>query len=455
MAESTIEIGAARVLLRGQPGYEEARRACIWNGKKPGRFPDVIAIVASEQDVVESLAFAGSHGMKVAIRGGGHNMNGSAVRDGGLLVDLSQLRDLTIDPDSLVASVQPGISSGEFAIALAEHQLAFPVGHDPLLPMSGYLLSGGFGWNMGAWGPACFSIRSVDVVTANGDLFTVDDDHHPDLMWAARGAGAGFFAVATRFRLALHPLPTFIRMSRQQYPLAEAEEVGRWAAAVARRLPRYVEARLILESAPSSSTAGAAGTVVSVLAVAFADSNEEAEEALSITESCPSRERALSTVTAVPVTFEVLQKNVARTMPTGHRYAEDTLWSDETAAVLLPRLAKRFGDAPSDKSFVHVVTMSPQPAMPDAAFSMVARTFVWCCAVWDDETDDANNQAWLRQMLESVGAFGVGRYIAGADLIADPSGAATAFAAANWDKLRQLKGRYDPGDLFYWFLGAE
>jgi FAD/FMN-containing dehydrogenase len=118
-----------------------------------------------------------------------------------MLIDLSRLHDISIEPRSRIARVQPAVTGGELASALGEHRLAFPVGHCASVPMSGYLLAGGQGLNAGTWGPACFSIQSVNVVTADGQLVTADERHNADLFWAARGAGPGFFGVATRFQL--------------------------------------------------------------------------------------------------------------------------------------------------------------------------------------------------------------------------------------------------------------
>ncbi len=454
MAETTaIRLGEARVLLRGEPGYEEARCA-IWNARKPRRFPDLIAVATSDRDVVEAIRFAGSHGMRVAVRGGGHSMAGSPVRDRGMLIDLSRMRELSIDAASRTASVQPGVRSDEFAAALGGHGLAFPVGHDGSLPLSGYLLSGGFGWNVSMWDAACLSIRSVDVVTADGALVTADEHQYPDLYWAARGAGAGFFGVATRFRLSVHPLPRFIRMSSLRYPLAETTEVSRWADDLAPQLPPTVEMHLTLETAPPGIAAGSSGKVVGVLAVAFADSEEEAARSLSLMETCPARDRALIRATDIPATFAMLHGIVAKTMPEGHRYAEDTLWSNETAAVM-SRLAEHIMTAPSERSFVNATMLRPPRTMPDAAFSMLARTFLWCCSIWESEADDARNEGWLRGMMRSVEPLGVGHYIAGADLLADPLRPVRSFAAPNWERLHALKSRHDPEGLFHSFLRGD
>ncbi|MCA1842137.1 MAG: FAD-dependent oxidoreductase, partial [Actinobacteria bacterium] len=210
--------GTDHRLWRGDPGYEDARRGALWNAKKPDRFPDVIVRAASNEDIVDAVAFARSRGLRIAIRSGGHSMCGSPVRHGGLLLDLSPLDGFSVDPASRTATVGPAVSARTFAAGLAEHGLAFPVGHCGDVPLGGYLLSGGAGWNRGVWGPACFSLEAVELVTADGELVRADEQQHADLFWAARGAGPGFFGVATRFHVRVYPLPNVIRSSTHLYP---------------------------------------------------------------------------------------------------------------------------------------------------------------------------------------------------------------------------------------------
>ncbi|MCA1843502.1 MAG: FAD-dependent oxidoreductase, partial [Actinobacteria bacterium] len=188
-----------RILWRGEPGYEAARSAAVWNARKPSRFPDVIAMATSEQDVVEAVSYARGEGLSLAVRAGGHSVCASAVRDGGMLLDLSALTSHSVEPESRTATVQPAVQSRALARALGSHGLAFPVGHCGSVALGGYLLAGGLGWGMRLWGPACRSLERVEVVTADGTLITADDAHNSDLLWAARGAGPGFFGVATRF----------------------------------------------------------------------------------------------------------------------------------------------------------------------------------------------------------------------------------------------------------------
>jgi FAD/FMN-containing dehydrogenase len=140
---------SGRVVDINDDGYESTRQAMAWNALKPDRRPELIVQVASEQDVIETVNFARENKMKIAVRGGGHSWCGSSIRDGGILLDLSRLNAVEIDPEKRVATVQPVVTNREFARKLAKHDLAFPFGHCPSVPISGYILGGGLGWNTG------------------------------------------------------------------------------------------------------------------------------------------------------------------------------------------------------------------------------------------------------------------------------------------------------------------
>ncbi len=126
-----------RALRRGEAGYEEARRAAVWNARTPGRFPDLIVQAETESDVVGAVRLARDEGMRMAVRSGGHSWAGNHLRDGGMLLDLSRLTEAEIDPDSMTASVQPGCRGNDLVAALAEKELFFPAGHCQGWPSAG------------------------------------------------------------------------------------------------------------------------------------------------------------------------------------------------------------------------------------------------------------------------------------------------------------------------------
>ena len=138
------------VTVATDPGYEDVRRGLIWNQLTPARYPQIVVQVASEHDVVEAIRFARTNDLKIAVRGGGHSWVGFPLRDGSLLLDIGRLKNAEINPEARRATIQPAINGRDLSRQLTAHGLAFPVGHCPSVPMSGFLLNGGLGWNSNA-----------------------------------------------------------------------------------------------------------------------------------------------------------------------------------------------------------------------------------------------------------------------------------------------------------------
>ena len=191
------------IFWRNDTGYEHARRSAVSNGRKPNRFPDVIVRAQSNGDVVAAVQLAKERGLKIGIRSGGHSWAASFLRDGGMLLDLSQMNGFSVDVSTRTATIQPGLKGADLNRALLKDRLFFPSGHCMPVSLGGFLLQGGFGWNSRLWGPACCSILGMDIVTADGELVHANESENADLFWAARGSGPGFFGVVTRFHLGL------------------------------------------------------------------------------------------------------------------------------------------------------------------------------------------------------------------------------------------------------------
>ncbi|MEW2297689.1 FAD-binding oxidoreductase [Streptomyces sp. NPDC006743] len=390
---------------------------------------------------------------RVAVRSGGHSWCGSPLRDGGMLIDVSGLRACTVDPASLTATVQPGVTGAQLTARLGGHGLAFPAGHCGSVAVGGYLLSGGLGWNSGARGPACAGVERIEAVTADGEPVTCSESEHADLFWAARGAGPGFFAAVTAFRLKPYPRPRAITCTRWTFPLTDVTEATQWATGLAPRLSPDVELSFALGTAAPG--AGPASTVVTVTGVAFARSRREADEFLRPLHRCPLEGRALSRLRDEPMTYESLYAASAALWPPRLRYAADTLWSDAGFPALLGRLARAVDAAPSRRSLV-LAPVSPvgRPAQ-DMAFAPLGESYVVPYAVWDDPGQDAATMGWLREAMHRVEPLGTGHYIAETDLTAAASRARRSFTPGAWQRLRALRTRYDPEGLFRSYLSPD
>ncbi|WP_193174155.1 FAD-binding oxidoreductase [Oricola nitratireducens] len=434
------------VTTRADAGYETVRQGLLWNGRKPDRFPEIVVRAKDAADVRTAVKFAAATGRRVSPRGGGHQFSGIALQDC-VVIDLSQMNALSIDADARIARAQPTVTNGKLAAALAEHGLAFPTGHCASVPLSGYLLGGGFGWNAGAWGIACHNVDSVEVVLADGSLVNASETENPEIFWAVRGAGPEFFGVVTEYRLRLHDLPRAIRTSMWTYEIDEIGAVERWMSRAMTRVPRNVEFTAAMSSAPPPLAGHATKTVAGVATI-FAASEEEADETLSIiAEDAP--EGALDVQLGMETPFEVLYLITGQFYPEGRRYAVDTNWSADPSA-LLTRMAEAVKDAPSPESYAIGVVLPPMDGetMPDTAFSMAGPAFGSAYAIWQDDGDDAANFAWLRGMSADIAPISMGHYIGEADLdLAERS--PNSFAAPAYERLLHLQRKYDPTGLFY------
>jgi FAD/FMN-containing dehydrogenase len=442
-------------------GYEHLRREIIWNQLTPTRYPQLLVQVATEHDIVEAVRFARTHRMNIAVRGGGHSWVGFSLRDGSLLIDLGRLKQVSINREARLAEIQPAVTGRELNRQLAAHGLAFPVGHCPTVPLSGFLLSGGLGWNFNRWGPACFSVEAATVVTADGSLAAASQEQHADLLWAIRGAGPGFFAVVTQYRLKLYPVPRAITTSTYYYPLQRIAEVGAWAADIARQLPREVELAIFCAPAPpalAERCRSSNGFVGILSATAFVDTRGEAAATLSLLENCPVSPECLGKEVNQSTPLEGLLEMGGMWWPERHRYLADTLWSDFPPAQQLATVRDYFLQAPSPKSLAVCVFSTgaegSAAVLPDAAFSMTAGTLLLCYAIWGRPEDDAANAAWHRETIAALDPFAVGHYVGESDIVAKPARAERSFTPANWQRLQSLRRTYDPDGLFHGHFSA-
>jgi len=433
------------VTTRESAEYEAVRTGLLWNARKPGRFPEVVVKAMDAGDVQTAVKFAAANGMRVSARGGGHHFSTIALQDC-VVIDLSAMNALEIDAVAGTARAQPAVTNGRLAAAAAEYGLAFPTGHCASVPLSGYLLGGGFGWNAGAWGIACHNVESVKVVLADGSLVTASEAENADIFWAARGAGPEFFGVVTEYRLRLHELPRAIRTSVWVYPIGEVDAVERWMSRTMRTVPRNVEFTAVLSSAPPP-LAGKATKTVSAVATIFAYTEEEAQATLEkIAAGAP--ESALDIQLGMETPFEVLYLIMGQFFLEGRRYAADTNWSADPA-LQMAIMAEAIEAAPSAESFaLGVVLPPPDGTMPDAAFSMVGPAFGCTYAIWQDDAQDQAALSWVRATSEKIAPISLGHYIGEADL--DIAGRShRSFSPEALERLRHLQRKYDQAGLFH------
>ncbi len=435
-------------LVRGREGYEEARRATVWNARTPRRHPEVIVLAENESDVASAVGAACEHDMRIGVRSGGHSWAGNHVRDGGMLLDLSRLRDIEVDKQAMRASVGPGCHGDELLEVLAEHDLFFPAGHCPGVGLGGYLLQGGYGWNGRVHGPACMSVEAIDVVLADGSLVRADENHNAELLWAARGSGPGFFGVVTRFHVRLQPRPKVVVNSVFLYPIELLEDVFSWAQEIAPEVARTMELMVFIHRTQEGELE------IAVTGPVLADSEQLARDAVAVLESCPLLDRAKVALPYVPGELRDLYAGAHAAYPDEHRYAADNMWTHAPVAQLAPglrRIAETMPGAPSHMLWMNWGPGSGNaPAPPDMAYSVEDDTYIALYAVWQDPSEDDANVAWATERMREMEHLASGIQLADENLGMRP---ARFVSDENLRRLDELRLKWDPQRRFHSWMG--
>jgi FAD/FMN-containing dehydrogenase len=420
-------------------GYESAR--AVHNGLVDRR-PAVIVRCRTTNDVVEALAFARRNGLEVSIRGGGHNAAGRAVTDGGVMIDLAEMKAISVDAARATATVQGGVTWAELNDAAGAHGLAVTGGAVSTTGVAGYTLGGGLGWLMAKYGLASDNLLAVELVTAEGDVLRVDGTSHPDLFWALRGGG-GNFGVATSFTFRLRRVGTIVG-GLIAHPIDAAPELLRFYrdAVAASSDDLTVFAGLV--HAPDGS-----GTKLAALVVFHTGDAEQAERELEQFRTWGSP----VVVDVGPMPYPVMNTILDAGFPSGSLNYWLSRFTRGLPDELIDTAVECFGAVPSPMTailFEHfhgaVTRVGPtETAVPhrDEGWNLLIPS------VWIDPADNAVNIAWTRDTFAALRPyFADGRWLnyLGDDQADD---AIRAAYGPNYDRLREIKGRYDPENVFH------
>ena len=447
------------VAAPGDANFTELIHGNLWNRLIPRRAPQVVVRVKDEQDVIAAIQFARENHLKVVVRGGGHNWCQPTLRNGGMLIDLSELNKVvSIDVEARKAVVQPVVSNREVQKFLNDKGLAFPTGHCPQVKLSGYLLGGGMSWNQGVWGAGTESVEAIELVTAEGKLIAANEKENSEYFWAARGSGSGFFGVVTRYHLKVYPLPTAIHGSTYFYAIDDAAEIGAWLGENAAGISPAVELSLWLIEAPANlkdRSIPQGGKVAMVTATAFTDSAGEAKDMLKPLEDCPLVSKCLSHEFATPLVFEQLFDMSGGLWPEGLRNRVEATFSNSSPGELVNAVAGHMAKCPSLITvLLFVIFTGPNvPAVhSDTAYSMSSRVYGGPWTMWRDAADDATNGQWHDECAALLRPFNIGYYVGESDTVGRPSNAVQSVSPENWKRLAELREKYDPGGLFFGYF---
>jgi FAD/FMN-containing dehydrogenase len=424
--------------------YDEARR--VWNGLIDRR-PAVVARCTSRADVLAALAAARAHRPPVSIRGGGHQIAGSAVCDDGLVIDLSAMTGVHVDLGARTVTVEPGARWADVNAATSPHGLVVPGGEVSETGVAGLTLGGGMGVLQRAYGLSCDALRSVEIVTADGVVRTASRTEHPDLFWAVRGGGRGL-GVVTAFEFELHPLGPQVAMAQVIYPYEEAATVLAAWRELAPRMPETVSPEIALWSIPPDPAIPAEMHGVPMVMVAGLHAGP-ADEGLEVLAPLARLGTPLMDATGV-VDYAMSQTGPDPLFPAGARYFFKShfleRFDDDAAAAVLAAGAAR----PTPQSLVIVRTMGGAIARvgdDESAFAHRAARFnVSIDAGWTDPAIDDDAIGWARGAWDALRPFATGGvYVnfAGLDDDAD-RGAVFGTHAGRLDAIART---YDPDGI--------
>jgi FAD/FMN-containing dehydrogenase len=425
------------VLVPGDHGYDTARR--IFNAMIDRR-PAAIARCAGAADVVTCVGFARAQRLEVSIRGGGHNVSGKAVCEGGLMIDLTPMKSVRVDPLRRLVRAEPGLTLGELDRDGQRFGLATPTGIVSATGIAGLTLGGGIGWLGGKHGLACDNVTSVDIVTADGRLVVASPDDHADLFWAVRGGGANL-GVVTSFEYRLHPVGPVLG-GAVVWPIDQARSVLRLYDEFARGCPDELSANA------GFATAEDGATVLGV-AVAWIGPLDAGERALKPLRSFG---RPLADMIG-PMSFVELQRGGDAAFPPGRRHYWKGGFLRRLDHAAIDTLIHFAATRPSPYTQIGLQQMHGAAARVSPADAMFAhRHDQWDCLLlsqWEGPGDDERNIRWTRDVHAAMEPY-LERAVYVNDLGDDESDRVPAAYGANYDRLATIKGTYDPDNVFRW-----
>jgi FAD/FMN-containing dehydrogenase len=433
------------VLLPGGAGYDEARQ--IWNAMID-RKPALIARCASPENVVQAVRFARKHSMLVSIRGGGHNIAGNAVCDDGLMIDLSLMKRVHVDPTARRATVESGCTLADFDAAAQAYGLATPLGINSTTGVAGLTLGGGFGWLSRKYGMTIDNLLSADVVTADGTRLQVSETENGDLFWGLRGGG-GNFGIVTSFDFQLHPVGPDVLSGLIVFPFDQAKSVLTQFARFTETMPEELNVWMVTRKAPPLPflPEHVHGKEIVALALCYAGDPAEGEKVIEPLRGfgdAHGEHVGVQPYTAWQQAFDPLLTPGARNYWKSHNFSQLSEGAIDTIIEYASTLP-----SPHCEIFVGTIGGQTTRVAPEAmAYSSRDANYVMNVhGRWESAEEDKRCIAWAREFFARTRPFASsGAYI---NFMTQDETDRIAFAyGATYKRLVELKKKYDPTNFF-------
>jgi FAD/FMN-containing dehydrogenase len=445
--QGLVQAVRGAVLRPGDPGYDDAR--FIWNGLID-RSPALIVQCTGAADVVDAVNFAREQNLLLSVKGGGHNVAGNAVNDGGLVIDLSQMRGVHVDPKMRTVRAQGGATWGDCDRETQLFGLAVPGGVVSTTGIAGLTLHGGVGHLRRRHGLSIDSLLSVDIVTADGQLRRASIDENEDLFWAVRGAGSNF-GVVTSFEFEAHPVGPMVMVGAIFYPLEDAREIIPAWRDYMLGAPDELSSVALVWSVPPHEPFPPEyhGSPVLVIAGAYSGSVEDGEPVVQ-----PLRElgRPLIDLSG-PWPWLGLQSGFDALFPRGGLYYWKSRALAELTAAAIDEIADFGARRPTPLTDItiwhHGGAMSRIDETATAYGGRDAPFLVTGEVSWSDPTQSDDAIAWGREFWAAMGNHSTGGlYLNFPGLGEENEALVRAGYGVNYDRLAALKAKYDPTNLF-------
>ena len=429
------------MLCPGDHGYDGARK--IWNAMIDRR-PGIIARCADVADVIRSVDFARTHDLLVAIRGGGHNVAGNAVCDGGIMIDLSRMKGALVDPMQCTVCAEAGLTWGELDAVTQREGLATTGGLVTTTGIAGLTLGGGQGWLMRKYGLTCDNLLSVDLVTADGKFLSASANEHEDLFWGLRGGG-GNFGVATSFTYRLHRVGPTVLGGLVAYPIDRTKEVLQFYRDFTGDAPDELTAHAVLTILPTDGI-----TPIVAIVVCFCGPLHEGERVLRPLQALGPP--LADTIGHTPYT--IIQQILDSTNPpSDYRwyYKSNFLTGLSDDAIAVMRGCCKTLPSPLSRILVehHGGAMARVGKEETPYQHREGKHNVVVITGWTDPADDERNIEWARGTLHALEPFfSDGVYVNYLDADDGSRRVEAAYGSANYRRLVALKNVYDPDNFF-------
>lgn len=434
------------VVLPDDRSYDEVRE--IWNAMIDRR-PAVIVQVANADDVSHVITFARKNGLEISIRGGGHNIAGNAVCDNGVMIDLSTMKNVRVDAQKRRAYVEPGATLGDFDKVAQVHGLATPTGINSTTGIAGLTLGGGFGWLTRKYGLTIDNLVSADVITADGNKLRTSENENADLFWAIRGGG-GNFGVVTEFEFELHPVGPEILAGFIVFPFSQAKQVLTQYQKFVESAPEELNVWAILRKAPPlpflpESVHGKEVVVLSVFYIGNSVDGEKLIEPLRSFGDAYGEHVATQPYVEWQQAFDPLLTRGARNYWKSHNFKE---LQDGVLDVIVEFAGKL--PSPQCEIFIGFIAGAANRVSADAMayYHRDAKFVLNVHGRWDDAAHDEMGIAWAREFFQASAPYAsAGAYV---NFMTEEEGdRVAAVYGSNYDRLMQVKKRYDPENIFH------